>query len=90
MGDVRGHGSVQGVVAQHLFDAGKFLGRSRLRVLLGGLRGLSLRFEFDLFFHVRTSNGFLELRREGLAGAVQLAADGVGGLFSESAHLLIT
>jgi hypothetical protein len=34
--------------------------------------------------------GFLELDGESFAGAMQLAADGVGGLIGEGADLLVT
>jgi len=90
-GDGRRHQRVPRVMPQHFLHAGELPRGRRLRLLLLGRElFLFLLSKFALAFHVCTSNGFLEQDGKGLPGAVQLAADRVGGLIGQRADLFVT
>jgi hypothetical protein len=88
LGNGRRHFSLGGVVPQKFFRRGKFaggrLGRRVLRELF-----LFLRAVFGFVFHT-ASGGFGKLKGEGFPGAMQFAAHGVGGLFGQGGHFVIT
>jgi len=94
MGDGRWNGSVQGVVAQHLLDGFKFANRFLLRLLRANglllLFGLLVDGNFFRRIHKTTSSGFLEKDGKGLASAVELATNSIGGLIREGGDLVVT
>ena len=76
------------VEAEQFIRGGKFLGRS-LQLLLGCL--FLLRGKFGVLFHIAVSSGgFFKMGGKGFAGAMQLAAHGVGGLTDHFGNLLVT
>src|ERR1043166_6515431 len=78
--DRRGHGRVEGIVAQHFFHGGELAGRGVLGLVGGGKLLLLLRSYFGLAFHGSISGGLWKETGGGVAGAMRLPPDGVGRL----------
>ena len=78
-------------MAQHLLNGAELL--HRLRLALGQMLRLLFLLATGksiLMFHDSWSGGLLKVQGESFAGAMKLASDGIGGLFRESGHLVIT
>ncbi len=85
-GDHGRHFCLRGVVAQEFLGAGELPGGGLLRV---GKLLLFLRAMLGFLFHT-TSGGFGKVDGKGFSGAMQLAADGIGGLFGQRGDFVVT
>ena len=89
MSNIGRHGSVQGVVPQHLLHVRKLEGRSLLillqrRLLLFLFTGS----KFVLMFH--DSSALLKQKGERFSRAVQFSPHRIGGLLGQCSNLFVT